>query len=36
LRGATLGHAQRLGMRRASLSITHSGNTAFAQVIFES
>jgi hypothetical protein len=26
----------RLGMRRASLSITHSGNTAFAQVIFES
>ena len=26
----------RLGMHRASLSITHSGNTAFAQVIFES
>ncbi len=36
LRGATLAHAERLGMRRASLSITHSGNTAFAQVIFES
>jgi holo-[acyl-carrier protein] synthase len=27
---------EQLGMRRASLSITHSGNTAFAQVIFES
>ena len=27
---------ERLGMRRASLSITHSGNTALAHVIFES
>lgn len=36
LHGATREHAARLGMRRASLSITHSGNTAFAQVIFES
>jgi holo-[acyl-carrier protein] synthase len=26
---------KRLGLRQASLSITHSGNTAFAQVIFE-
>jgi holo-[acyl-carrier protein] synthase len=36
LHGKTREHAERLGMRRASLSITHSGNTAFAQVIFES
>jgi holo-[acyl-carrier protein] synthase len=35
LRGAAQAHAQRMGVRRASLSITHSGNTAFAQVIFE-
>ena len=36
LHGATREIAERLGMRRASLSITHSGNTALAQVIFES
>jgi len=35
LHGATREHAERLGVRRASLSITHSGNTALAQVIFE-
>jgi len=35
LHGATRQHAERLGVRRASLSITHSGNTALAQVIFE-
>jgi holo-[acyl-carrier protein] synthase len=36
LYGAARQIGERLGMRRASLSITHSGNTAFAQVIFES
>jgi holo-[acyl-carrier protein] synthase len=36
LHGASRDLAERLGMRRASLSITHSGNTALAQVIFES
>jgi holo-[acyl-carrier protein] synthase len=35
LRGATRENAERLGVRRISVSITHSGNTAFAQVIFE-
>src|ERR1700688_2740559 len=35
LHGATREHAGRLGVRRISVSITHSGNTAFAQVIFE-
>ena len=35
LHGAAGRIADRLGMRSASLSITHSGNTAFAQVIFE-
>lgn len=35
LHGATHEHAQRLGVRRISVSITHSGNIAFAQVIFE-
>ena len=35
LHGVARGIADQLGMRRASLSITHSGNTAFAQVIFE-
>jgi holo-[acyl-carrier protein] synthase len=35
LQGAAREIADRLGMRRASLSITHSGNMAFAQVIFE-
>jgi holo-[acyl-carrier protein] synthase len=36
LHGATREIAEKLGMRRASLSITHSGNTALAEVIFES
>ena len=36
LHGATREHADRLGVRRISLSITHSGNTALAEVIFES
>lgn len=36
LHGAAREIGERLGLRRASLSITHSGNTAFAQVIFES
>jgi holo-[acyl-carrier protein] synthase len=36
LHGATRAIAEQLGVRRVSLSITHSGNTAFAQVIFES
>jgi holo-[acyl-carrier protein] synthase len=35
LHGATQEHAQRLGVRHVNLSITHSGNTAFAEVIFE-
>jgi holo-[acyl-carrier protein] synthase len=35
LRGAALEIGERLGLRQASVSITHSGNTAFAQVIFE-
>lgn len=35
LHGATREHAERLGVRRIAVSITHSGNTAFAQVIFE-
>jgi holo-[acyl-carrier protein] synthase len=35
LHGTARSIADRLGMRRASLSITHSGNTAFAEVIFE-
>jgi holo-[acyl-carrier protein] synthase len=36
LHGVAREIAERLGLRHASLSITHSGNTAFAQVIFES
>src|ERR1700676_1003083 len=36
LHGATRQHAERLGVRQISISITHSGNTAFAEVIFES
>jgi holo-[acyl-carrier protein] synthase len=36
LHGAAREIGERLGLRRASLSITHSGNTALAQVIFES
>ena len=35
LHGATQQHAERLGVRQISISITHSGNTAFAEVIFE-
>jgi holo-[acyl-carrier protein] synthase len=35
LHGTARRIGERLGMRSASLSITHSGNTAFAQVIFE-
>ena len=35
LHGATHEHAQRLGVQHISLSITHSGNLAFAEVIFE-
>jgi holo-[acyl-carrier protein] synthase len=36
LHGVARQVGERLGMRRASLSITHSGNTAFAEVILES
>ena len=36
LHGVARQIGERLGMRRASLSITHSGNTAFAEVILES
>jgi holo-[acyl-carrier protein] synthase len=35
LRGPTREHALQMGVRRISVSITHSGNTAFAEVIFE-
>ncbi|MCL4524488.1 MAG: holo-ACP synthase [Acidobacteria bacterium] len=35
LHGAAKGHAERLGVKHISLSITHSVNTAYAQVIFE-
>jgi holo-[acyl-carrier protein] synthase len=35
LHGATREHAVRLGVRHISVSITHSGNTAFAEVILE-
>ncbi len=35
LRGAAKEHAERLGVKNISLSISHSGNTAYAQVIFE-
>ena len=35
LHGVARQVGERLGMRRASLSITHSGNTAFAEVILE-
>jgi holo-[acyl-carrier protein] synthase len=35
LHGATREIADKLGVHRASLSITHSGNTALAQVILE-
>ncbi len=33
--GETRNIAERLGVKHVSLSITHSGTTAFAQVIFE-
>lgn len=36
LHGATRERAERIGARYTSLSITHSGNTALAQVILES
>lgn len=35
LTGAAAEHAERLGARHFHLSITHSGNVAFAQVILE-
>jgi len=36
LHGATRERAERMGAHHTSLSITHSGNTALAQVILES
>jgi holo-[acyl-carrier protein] synthase len=36
LRGATQQHADRLGVNHIHVSLTHSGNIAFAQVVFES
>jgi holo-[acyl-carrier protein] synthase len=36
LRGAARQHADRLGVSRILVSLTHSGNIAFAEVIFES
>lgn len=35
LHGPTRQHAERLGVQHISISITHTGNTAFAEVIFE-
>lgn len=35
LRGEAARHAERLGVKNIVLSITHSGNLAFAEVIFE-
>ena len=35
LHGAAKARAERMGVRQISISITHSGNTAFAEVIFE-
>jgi holo-[acyl-carrier protein] synthase len=35
LHGAAREHAQRMGAQHISLSITHSGNFAFAEVILE-
>lgn len=35
LSGATRSIADRLGVKNISLTITHSGNTALAQVVFE-
>lgn len=36
LRGAARQHADRLGVSHIHVSLTHSGNIAFAEVIFES
>jgi len=36
LRGAARQHADRMGVSRIHLSLTHSGKLAFAEVIFES
>jgi holo-[acyl-carrier protein] synthase len=36
LHGAAREHAERMGARHISLSITHTGNLAFAEVILES
>jgi holo-[acyl-carrier protein] synthase len=36
LRGAARQHAERMGVSRILVSLTHSGNIAFAEVIFES
>jgi len=36
LHGAAGEHAERMGARHISLSITHTGNFALAQVILES
>ena len=36
LRGAARQHADRMGVSRIHVSLTHSGNLAFAEVIFES
>jgi len=35
LRGAARQHADRLGVTRIHVSLTHSGNLAFAEIIFE-
>jgi holo-[acyl-carrier protein] synthase len=35
LRGAARQHAERMGVSRIHVSLTHSGNIAFAEVIFE-
>jgi holo-[acyl-carrier protein] synthase len=36
LRGAARQHAERMGVNHIHVSLTHSGNIAFAEVIFES
>jgi len=35
LHGATLEHSRRLGVRNISLSLTHTSELAFAEVILE-
>ena len=35
LHGAARQHADRMGVSRIHVSLTHSGNIAFAEVIFE-